>query len=444
MSPSPIDNIQQHFDVVIVGGGLAGLSMAASLCQLPLSIAIVEATDQPLDQSPSFDDRALALSYGSLKILRTLGILENGHSENFEQKKHSFKQTPIETIHVSDRGHSGFLRMRHHDVDLDCLGAVVAAKDLGAEMIKVVSQKEQFAAEITTFKPVRVESIQHLKNHARLKFVDAINDANKKTVTAEMVILADGGRSALNKNLGISTQKKEYYQVGILANLRASKTHQNTAYERFTQHGPIALLPLRENDYKLVWTVRPEDKERILALSDDRFLQAIQQEFGDRAGEFERVGKRVSYPMMESKAAQMTLGRVALIGNSAHTLHPIAGQGFNLGLRDVACLAELIADALKTGRDIADADLMAQYAAERQSDISRTAKFTDGLVRLFSNGILPLALLRNFGLFAIDRSPVLKKEIMHKMMGLAGKNGKLMQGKALTFEETAHVNSSVS
>lgn len=426
---SSVDNTQHDFDVLIVGGGLAGSSMAVALRQLPLSIAIVEATNQPLKQSPSFDDRALALSYGSLQILRTVGVFKKEGNEN------SIKQTLIEAIHVSDRGHPGFLRMHHDDVALDCLGAVVAAKDLGAAMAEVVSGSEQYTAEITTIKPFSVESIQHKKNHASMQIVDVTNDANKMSVTAKIVILADGGRSPLNQRLGISTQQKEYHQVGILANLRASNPHQYIAYERFTQHGPIALLPLRDTDFKLVWTVRPEEKERILALTDDEFLQTIQQEFGDRAGEFERVGKRVSYPMMESKAAQIVLGRVALIGNSAHTLHPIAGQGFNLGLRDVACLAELIADALKTGSDIADESLMSQYVAERKSDIARTAKFTDGLVRLFSNEVLPLAVLRNFGLLAIDRFPVLKKEIMYKMMGLAGKRGKLLQGQPLIVEE---------
>ena len=436
----------QHFDVLIVGGGLAGSSMAAALCQLPLSIAIVEATDQPLDQSPSFDDRALALSYGSLQILRTMGVLDEPLGSTQQTIKlssqpsvqHSIQQTTIDKIHVSDRGHSGFLRMHHDDVGLDCLGAVVAAKDLGATIANFIGQTAEHAADITTFKSAIVESIQHLSGCASVQVFDAVTQSHKTTVTAKLIILADGGRSPLNQKLGIATQKKDYQQVGILANLQSSAVHRNTAYERFTQNGPIALLPLRDKDYKLVWTVPPEEKERILELSDDEFLKAIQREFGDRAGEFEHVGKRISYPMAESKTMQMTMGRVALVGNSAHTLHPIAGQGFNLGLRDVACLAELVADAIAAGEDIADSRLLVRYVTERQTDIARTAKFTDSLVRIFSNGILPLAVIRNASLFIIDRSPVLKREIMHRMMGLAGKRGKLLQGVPLVGEMPAN------
>jgi len=429
-----VKDVEQHFDVLIVGGGLAGSSMAAALCQLPLSIAIIEATEQPLDQSPSFDDRALALSYGSLRILKTMGVLND--------KYQSTKLTPIEMIHVSDRGHSGFLRMHHNDVNLDCLGAVIAAKELGVAFADFISHSEDHNAEIKLFKPAKVESISHLNDHANVQIVNASNDLPQSNVTAKLVILADGGRSPLNKKLGISTQKNDYQQVGILANLRASSGHRQIAYERFTENGPIALLPLRDNDYKLVWTVQPKEKEAILAMSDTEFLNAIQREFGDRAGDFEYVGKRISYPMTESKTAQMTMGRVALIGNSAHTLHPIAGQGFNLGLRDVACLAELIADASVARKDIADPTVMAQYVAERQTDIARTAKFTDSLVRVFSNSILPLAAIRNLGLFAIDRSPMLKKEVMYKMMGLAGKRGKLLQGLPLVSEANSSLNSS--
>lgn len=435
----------QHFDVLIVGGGLAGSSMAAALYQLPLSIAIVEATDQPLDQSPSFDDRALALSYGSLQILRAMGIIEKQLLTNTQQTiKRSIQQTAIEMIHVSDQGHSGFLRMHHDDVALDCLGVVVAAKDLGTAIADFISGTDKCAADISILKAATVESIQHLSDYASVQIFDAATNLHKTTVTAKLVILADGGRSPLNHKLGIATHKRDYQQVGILTNLQASVAHRQTAYERFTKNGPIALLPLRDKDFKLVWTISPEKKDHILSLPNDEFLNTIQQEFGDRAGEFERVGKRISYPMIESKTSQMTLGRVVLIGNSAHTLHPIAGQGFNLGLRDVACLAELVANAVTSNQDIADASLLASYVAERQTDIARTAKFTDSLVRIFSNGLLPLAAVRNASLFAIDRSPMLKREIMYKMMGLAGKNGKLLQGVPLVNEQELKLNVSAS
>ncbi|MGH1542519.1 MAG: 2-octaprenyl-6-methoxyphenyl hydroxylase [Arenicella sp.] len=413
-----------HFDVIIVGAGLAGSSMAAALSSLPISIALIEAVEIPLQQSPSFDDRALALSLGSLRVLNTLGVTGSLAPSSL---------TPIKNIHVSDRGHAGFLRLSHTEVATESLGSVVAARDLGLALQTFLSLDDASAttADITSFSPAVVSTIVHRSSGAH---IDIDHQGQSCQLSASLVILADGGRSPLTKVMGIDSDTKHYQQTGVLANIRADKPHRNQAYERFTCDGPIALLPLRDQDYKLVWTVPSHRSEAMMALHDTDFLSQIQEAFGDRAGKFIQVGKRQNYPMTESSKKQMSAGRVVLIGNAAHTLHPIAGQGFNLGLRDVACLAELIAEAISLGKDIGAPGLLANYQALRQRDINNTAQFTDGLVRLFSNNNLPLAALRNIGLLALDRLPFAKRDVMRKMMGLSGWQSKLMRGIALQSE----------
>lgn len=414
----------QQFDVVIVGGGLAGTSMVCALQGLSLRVALIEATEIPLQQSPGFDDRALALSYGSLRVLQTLGI---------DQHFTADKLTPIKSIHVSDRGHVGMLRMSYTEVGVDMLGAVITARDLGGALQTSLASLQSISEGVATLVQRihgTVSAVSQQPENAQIKVQ---SDDQERTLTAKLVVLADGGRSQLSQQLGLDAQSKRYGQTAVLANVSVASTHYHRAYERFTADGPIALLPLRDNDFKLVWTVPEAQADAILGMDDSEFLIALQRAFGDRAGQFVAVGKRASYPMVETIHDTLSVGRVALIGNAAHALHPIAGQGFNLGLRDIACLAELIAERQALGEDIGSLDTLERYHLQRHNDVSRTAYFTDRLVTVFSNSSTPLAALRNLGLLTLDRLQPMKRELMLKMMGLSGQQSKLMRGLPLVL-----------
>lgn len=249
------------------------------------------------------------------------------------------------------------------------------------------------------------------------------------------MIAADGGNSVVRQLLDIPTRSWDYGQAAVTANITPARHHQGIAYERFTDTGPVAMLPnaCAEDPARcsLVWTVRSGDEDRVLNLSDTEFLTELQQRFGYRLGELQKVGKRNAYPLRLVRAKQQVQTRLALVGNAAHTLHPIAGQGFNLGMRDVAVLADVLAAALANDKDIGDAAVMQDYVDWRQWDHKKVIGFTDSLVRLFSNSLTPLALMRNASLLAIDVVPPLKRLLSRQTMGLAGKLPRLALGLAL-------------
>jgi len=319
----------------------------------------------------------------------------------------------IEEIHVSDKGHIGMTRLKSEAVNKDFLGKVILAKQLGRSLSESLQQIES-TSQLTHLYNTKVDSIEQTKDSANLN-LSSTDEQKPQKISAKLVVLAEGGQSGLCEKLGLLGRRHNYEQVGVLANVSTSQAHNNVAYERFTSHGPIALLPLREKDYKLVWTVDTANADDVMQYDDSEFLKELQQEFGDRAGIFQQVGKRVSYPMYEVQRSAMVSGRVALIGNSAHTLHPIAGQGFNLGLRDIICLVDLLKNS-----DLNDLDVLSlntQYAAARQQDVKRTSMFTDSLVRLFSNNFLPVSVLRNIGLIGLQNTPFMKNRFMRKLIG---------------------------
>ena len=419
-------NTASDYDLIIVGGGLAGVSLAISLAQQPLRVALIESHPFRTGAPPSYDDRGIALSFGSRRIFEGLGLWE----------ELAPRVTAIHHIHVSDQGRFGFTRLESTQEHVDALGYVATARTLGEVLIARLAQVEN----LDLISPARLTELKLGSDHASVT-VEHQGDAEGliQTLTASLVVAADGGNSAVRRQLDIRTTDRDYHQTAIVANISTQCPHDNRAFERFTRHGPLALLPLDSEqlgeapDHRcaLVWTRSPADAERLLAASDADFLAELQHCFGQRLGRLEKVGKRHGYPLKLIRAREQVRARLALIGNAAHTLHPIAGQGFNLGLRDVATLAQAIVDAHRAGDDIGALSTLEPYAQWRQQDHRKVIGFTNALVRGFSNRFPPLALARNTGLLATDLLPPLKHSLARHSMGLSGKLPRLARGLSL-------------
>ncbi len=418
MASSNKQKTNTDYDLIIIGGGMVGASLACALANQPLRIAIVEAVPYQANNQPSYDDRAIALSFGSRRIFDGLGLWS-------EISQHT---TAINRIHVSDQGRFGFARLDNQQENVDALGYVITARDLGRTLVKQLDLLKN----LTLLSPAKLTDLKLGDDHATA-VIDAGGEKDEKTetLTAQLIVAADGGNSAVRQLLDIQTTDHDYNQTAIVANITPEYPHQHVAYERFTQHGPLALLPMEDNRCALVWTHDPQESKRILELNDEEFLNELQHSFGQRLGRFLKTGKRSAYPLKLVKAQEQVRNRLALIGNAAHTLHPIAGQGFNLGLRDVATLAQIITDTSQQNQDIGALDVLEQYAQWRTRDHRQVIGFTNTLVNTFSNHFPPLALARNLGLIATDIIPPLKHALSKHSMGLSGKLPRLARGLPL-------------
>jgi 2-octaprenyl-6-methoxyphenol hydroxylase len=411
--------LEHDFDIVIVGGGLVGASLACALGGQDLRIAVVEAVPFGAGSQPSYDDRTVALAYGSRRIFEGMGIWAD-----IEQRGVS----AIEKIHVSDRGHVGKTRLDCADENLDALGYVVENRVLGA----VLSAQLQQLGNVSLLCPA---SVTQLHGDAGSTSLDIDYEGTVQTLQAKLLVAADGANSFIREQVGIRSLGTDYGQTAVITNVSCERPHQHIAYERFTDSGPLAVLPLPDMDGEhrcsIVWSVRKAQLDEMLALDDATFLERLQARFGGHLGKFTRVGKRVAYPLSLRQAREHVRERLALIGNAAHTIHPIAGQGFNLGLRDVAVLAQVLVEAHEAGQDIGTLAVLKHYARWRRRDHLRVIGFTDSMVRLFSNSLTPLALARNIGLVAADLLPPVKRLITRQAMGLTGKLPRLGRGLKL-------------
>ena len=419
-----LDVDTNDYDVVIVGGGLVGASLACALGGLAEAeshrIAVIESFAFESDQQPSFDDRTVALAYASRQIFSALGVW---------QTIEDLGVAPIHNIHISDRGHMGISHLDRQSVKQDALGYVATSRVLG----KALSTKLQGLSNITMLCPATVKQVEF--NHANATLT--IEHENKtRTLRAGLVIAADGGDSMIRQQAGVKILKHNYEQSALISNVRVDRSHEQIAYERFTSTGPMALLPTMDVDdgeqrFALVWTEKPDQVERLRTLSDDDFLAELQQRFGERPGMFIQVGQRLVYPLKMLHAREHVRPRLAFIGNAAHTLHPVAGQGFNLGLRDVAVLAQVIVDAWRANKDVGSMAVLREYAKWRRRDHLQTMATTDSLVRLFTSSFPPIQLARNLGLLALDMMPSLKKIVTRQAMGYVGKLPRLARGLPL-------------
>jgi 2-octaprenyl-6-methoxyphenol hydroxylase len=406
--------MKDNFDILIIGGGLVGASLACALRASPLRIGVIEAVPLAASAQPSYDDRTLALAWGSKKIFEGMGVWNEVAPE----------ATPIERIHISDRGHFGVTRLSAAEAGLPALGYVVANRALGVVLLKTM----QASKNIEWLCPAEMQEIRLDPVAAS---VTVRHDNASKTLTARLVIAADGAHSAVRAALGIEAERTEYCQSAVVTTVTASEPHGNTAYERFTDTGPLALLPLRKNECAVVWSAKEAEVQTILGWSDAEFLNQLQDRFGDRLGAFTQPGKRAAYPLALTRVKEHVRERLALIGNAAHTVHPVAGQGFNLGLRDVASIAEILTDAVRAGEDIGSLAVLRRYAGWRRRDNQVTAGFTNGLIRVFSNNAFPLTFLRNAGLLVVDLMPGVKRGFVRVTSGLSGRLPRLARGLPL-------------
>ena len=406
--------------VAIAGGGLVGMSLALALGRARIRVALVEASGSEAGKDSAYGSRPIALSEGSRRILVALGVWDALRAS----------VTPITRIHVSDRGHFGFAHLRAEDCSVDALGYVIGAAELGQALESALEGVE----EVCVLRPAVVDAVERDHRPVARLSIAAAGDAPihglPSQVQTELMVLCDGGRSPLRERLQIAVSERNYEQRAVTARVRARSAHGGVAYERFTADGPLALLPMGGNECGLVWSVSAATSERLLLLDDDAFLSALTEQFGMRLGGFLSSGPRNAFPLSLVTATQVVGDRLAIIGNAANHLHPVAGQGLNLGLRDAAALAELVAVSVREGSDPGNPSVLARYAEWRRRDQKLVSRATDLLVRLFSNRFVPLVMARGLGLLAFDLLPPVKRRFGNHAMGLAGRQSRLARGLA--------------
>ena len=398
-------------DVLVIGGGLVGASLACALDGSGLDVALVESESPRASVIPDSDARSLALAAASLNALDTLCVLRHLPTQ----------PTPIQHIHVSRRGDFGSVSLRAEDYGRAAFGGVVPAPSLGVAL-------QARLRELDGLKHLVGARVVALRDAGDAREADIVHDGETMTLRAHLLVGADGTASFVRDALGIGASSHDYAQQLFAGSVRAARPSDGQAWERFTDDGPMALLPQTSGGYGCICTVPAARAEAIAALDDAAFIALLQERFGWRAGRFIAVGRRVGYPLRQLVAERLTASRAVIMGNAAQTLHPIGAQGFNLGLRDALTLAELVRDAGTRGGDIGGAALLDAYAQRRVEDREQTLRFSDGLARITSNPAPPMRLVRSFAMGAFDALPDLRASLVGGAMGFRGIVPKLARG----------------
>ncbi|MEB3753729.1 2-octaprenyl-6-methoxyphenyl hydroxylase [Acinetobacter sp. MD2(2019)] len=396
--------------VIIVGGGMVGLSLALMLAKAKIAVKLLEAIRYPEYQDTnsipyhsSFDARNSALSRRSVQIYQHLGIWD-------ALQQHA---TPILQVHITEQGSFGKARLIAEQEQVESFGQVIENAWLGRVLLQQVHQQPLIEL-------IDGVTVTKLTQDDAQVYIEAERNQEQLTLRSQLLIAADGRDSFCRKALGVGVDEHDYQQMAIVTTVQTSKPHQHVGFERFSPLGPLALLPL-PGEYRrsVVWPVtKGTEQEWLGAENDQHFLDALQQTFGDRAGRFEKTGQRFCFPLAQVLAHRQAVGRVVLMGNAAHTLHPVAGQGFNLCLRDADVLLRFLTQQQSISDDLGQPEILTAYEKARLPDQQRVIKFCDGVVRGFSNNNPLLKIVRNTGLLAFDFIPGIKPFVANYAMGL--------------------------
>jgi len=401
----------EKYDVVISGGGVIGLTLAVALAQNGILVSLVEYDDITTRLNDKFDGRAYAISYAPYIMMKTLGLWDRFSSD----------AQPINDIHITD-GHAPlFLHFDERDLGDGPLGHMVEVRHLRKGLYEAVLAQEN----ITLINPDHITSVNNVPGACDV----TLNSGRK--ITCALLISAEGRKSPLRKMMGINIKTWDYKQVGIVTTVKHEIDHAGTAYERFYPSGPFAILPLQNKRASIVWCEPPERAKTIMGLSNAAFDAELGKKFGDFLGDVHHLGQRWAYPLTSQLADDYFGTGFCLIGDAAHSIHPIAGQGFNLGLRDIAALTEVLVDAKRLGSDLGSELTLERYARWRRTDNNILALSMDGLTRLFSNNITPIRIARQIGLGIVGEIPPLKRFFMRHARGTVGRLPKLLRGEKI-------------
>src|SRR6056297_88141 len=420
----PVDNPARHTivrgmerdaDIGIVGGGLNGPCLALAVAQAGLSSVVLDALPTDTRSGDDFDGRSYALALASVRMLSALGLWD-GVADHAQ---------PINEIKASD-GRAGegasphFLHFDSGEMEEGPMGHMLEDRYLRRALLDAMA-----ASDLVDHRPGARVVAQSTEDAASVTLADGT------VLTGRLLVGADGRRSGVAERAGIRRTGWGYGQTALVAAISHELPHQGIAHQFFMPAGPLAILPLPGNRCSIVWSETAEDAEAMLAMDDDAFLEVLRPRFGDFLGEIALAGKRFSYPLSLSIANRFIGDKLALVGDAAHGVHPIAGQGLNLGLRDVAALAEVVADAVRRGEDFAASDVLERYQSWRRFDTAALAVATDGVNRLFSNDNPALRLVRDLGMSAITAMPGLRRTFMREAAGLTGDLPRLLQGRRI-------------
>lgn len=398
-------------DALIIGGGLIGGPLACALASVGVSVAVVDAEHPKTTMDATFDGRASALALAPQRVLAAIGAWP-------AIAPHA---AAIEQIRVADGASPLFLHYDHLALGNDPFGWIVENRAIRS----AVQARLGGLPSVRLFAPARLDHLERGPDRVTARLTDGTH------LSAALVVAADGRASPTRRSAGIGITRWDYGQIAIVCTVAHSRPHRNIAQEHFLPAGPFAILPLPGNRSSVVWTERARLAPAIVNQDDDGFLRELKSRFGDFLGDIAIEGPRFSYPLSLQLADAYTAPRLVLVGDAAHGMHPVAGQGMNMGLRDVAALAEVLVDAKRLGLDLGHGSVLARYARWRRFDNLLMLGLTDGIVRLFSNDAPALRLVRDLGLAAVNRMDPLKRFFMRHAMGLVGDLPRLLKGEAL-------------
>ncbi len=408
--------LTHNFDLVIVGGGLAGASLALALAQSKFSVAMIEAVAPQASEQPSYDDRTLALAWTSCRILQGLGVWDELQAS----------ATAIKQIHVSELNRPAQVQLTASELGFASFGAVIEARAIGNALLKRLLT----ASNVSSFCPAKLTAIKPHNDHVIL---NCETESGEIELKAGLVVAADGARSSVREMLSIPTEIHDYQQTAVIANVTPEKPHQQRAFEQFTPTGPLAILPHVGGRCGMVWTVPRGEETALMELPDQQLLDSLNQRLSNKTrellGDFVKVGRRTAYPLYLVQPQSNISKRVVLIGNAAHAIHPNSAQGFNLALRDAVALAEMLIESGAT--DIGSAEFLQEFDQWRQPDQQRTIEYSDGLARLFANPGWLAKMLRGGGMALHQLFPPLKRKLALSAMGFRGRLPKLARGGAI-------------